>query len=80
MRAKLEVKLSPGLFSEERIASFEAHGRRYSISVDQSYIEGRFLLVQIIERRGNEVWVELPQTPLGSGARLKIPETQIASE
>ena len=73
MKRTIRVTVAPGIFSNERFASFEAEGRAYVLLVDESRLRGDALEVLVIDQSQDEAIVDLPGETLGSGSRVRLP-------
>lgn len=73
----IKVEVSRGVFSSERCVSFSVGDKHYESIVDVSDVIGDRLLVYEIERRGDEVLIQLPRECMVSGSRLTVPASML---
>ncbi len=76
----LRCQVSPGQFSDERIASFYSNGQLRQMFVPATRIHGDLLEVEECTRDGNNVMVWLPAPMLdaaGSGNHVTVLEQQL---
>ena len=76
-RGKLRVHVSPGLFSKERTASFEAEGGKYTLIVDEEDVVDNQLLVYILQEDDRKALIHLPRETLNAGSRVVVPRSAL---
>ena len=78
MKHKIKAdSTGPGVFANERSATLVVNGEAYTLIVPQEYIQGDYLLVELVARRGDQALVDLPRETFTSGPRLMVPEHQL---
>jgi hypothetical protein len=75
---RLRIQVEPGRFASERTAIFFASsGKRYSLFVDEPYVEGDTLLVEVLQREGDQVLIRLPQDLLSGHREFFVPREAV---
>jgi hypothetical protein len=75
--ALLPVKVSPGMFTSERVVSFEGIGKHYTLIVDEMDVEKGFLKVYVVAEGDREVIIDLPRETFTSGNRVRVPSVNL---
>lgn len=78
MKGRISVsQVEPGFFSTERYVTFEVAGKPYSLFVDAGSVKDQTLEVQVVERDGQTVLVELPRDTVNAGSRVRVPNAAL---
>lgn len=73
-RAFLPAVIGPGLFSHERSIAVRVGEEAISLLGDVTATDERHgVQVHVLERRDDELWVELPAPPMACPQRLRVP-------
>ena len=74
----IDVEVSAGMFSCERVVEFSAGDRNYCLFVDESSLRDNSLEVYLIELLEDEAIIELPRDTFTSGTRVRVPRDMLS--